>query len=60
MTRTSDAVFLIIYWPRLFFNNSCDMTFFLAGIIPWNATPGVACGAMLLEICNSSEVLPQL
>ncbi|XP_026766358.1 glycoprotein M6Bb isoform X1 [Pangasianodon hypophthalmus] len=25
------------------------------GIIPWNATPGVACGSTLLDICNSSE-----
>ncbi|KAK3543104.1 hypothetical protein QTP70_011048 [Hemibagrus guttatus] len=25
------------------------------GIIPWNATPGVACGSSLLDICNSNE-----
>lgn len=25
------------------------------GIIPWNATPGKACGATLGEICNTSE-----
>ncbi|XP_066542865.1 glycoprotein M6Bb isoform X2 [Hoplias malabaricus] len=25
------------------------------GIIPWTAKPGVACGSMLLDICNSSE-----
>lgn len=27
-----------------------------AGIIPWNATPGRACGATLGDICNTSEV----
>ena len=27
-----------------------------AGIIPWNASPGKACGATLGEICNTSEV----
>ena len=27
-----------------------------AGIIPWNATPGKACGATLGDICNTSEV----
>lgn len=26
------------------------------GIIPWNATPGKACGATLGDICNTSEV----
>lgn len=26
------------------------------GIIPWNATPGKACGATLGNICNTSEV----
>lgn len=26
------------------------------GIIPWNATPGKACGATLGEICDTSEV----
>ncbi|CAL8388676.1 unnamed protein product [Boreogadus saida] len=26
------------------------------GIIPWNATPGKACGAALGEICDTSEV----
>ncbi|TRZ00075.1 hypothetical protein DNTS_004632 [Danionella cerebrum] len=25
------------------------------GIIPWNATPGKACGSTLADICNSSE-----
>ncbi|XP_062861440.1 glycoprotein M6Bb isoform X2 [Trichomycterus rosablanca] len=25
------------------------------GIIPWNASPGVACGTDLLNMCNSSE-----
>lgn len=27
-----------------------------SGIIPWNATPGKACGSTLGEICNTSEV----
>lgn len=27
-----------------------------AGLIPWNATPGKACGATLGDICNTSEV----
>lgn len=27
-----------------------------AGIIPWNATPGKACGSTLGDICNSSDV----
>ena len=26
------------------------------GIIPWNATPGKACGSTLDDICNTSEV----
>ncbi|XP_076858080.1 glycoprotein M6Bb isoform X2 [Brachyhypopomus gauderio] len=25
------------------------------GLIPWRATPGVACGSTLLDICNTSE-----
>ncbi|GAA6086269.1 glycoprotein M6Bb isoform X2, partial [Tachysurus ichikawai] len=25
------------------------------GIIPWNASPGVACGSTLQDICNSNE-----
>ncbi|KAK1797935.1 hypothetical protein P4O66_007984 [Electrophorus voltai] len=25
------------------------------GIIPWNASPGTACGSTLLDICNTSE-----
>lgn len=29
------------------------------GIIPWNATPGKACGATLGDICNTSEVRGQ-
>uniref|UniRef100_A0A8C5CQM3 Glycoprotein M6B n=1 Tax=Gadus morhua TaxID=8049 RepID=A0A8C5CQM3_GADMO len=28
------------------------------GIIPWNATPGKACGSTLEEICNTNEVRP--
>lgn len=35
------------------------MTFHLSdppGVIPWNATPGKACGATLGDICNTSEV----
>lgn len=31
-----------------------------AGIIPWNATPGKACGSMLSDICNTSEVRARL
>ncbi len=27
-----------------------------AGIIPWNATPGKACGSTLGDICNTNEV----
>lgn len=27
-----------------------------AGVIPWNATPGKACGSTLGDICNTSEV----
>lgn len=30
------------------------------GIIPWNATPGKACGSTLGDICNSSEVRARL
>ncbi|XP_016411179.1 neuronal membrane glycoprotein M6-b-like [Sinocyclocheilus rhinocerous] len=31
------------------------------GIIPWNATPGKACGSTLSDICNTSEVnIPHL
>lgn len=26
------------------------------GIIPWNATPGKACGLALGDICNTSDV----
>ncbi len=39
---------------------SCSPVMFhlsdLIGIIPWNATPGKACGATLGDICNTSEV----
>lgn len=31
-----------------------------AGIIPWNATPGKACGSTLGDICNTSEVRGRL
>uniref|UniRef100_A0A673LTG1 Glycoprotein M6Bb n=1 Tax=Sinocyclocheilus rhinocerous TaxID=307959 RepID=A0A673LTG1_9TELE len=27
------------------------------GIIPWNATPGKACGSTLADICNTSELI---
>lgn len=27
-----------------------------AGIIPWNAVPGRACGPVLENICNTNEV----
>lgn len=30
------------------------------GIIPWNATPGKACGSTLGDICNTSEVRGRL
>lgn len=31
-----------------------------AGIIPWNATPGKACGSTLSDICNTNEVRARL
>lgn len=33
-----------------------NMNFMAPGIIPWNATPGKACGSTLGDICNTSEV----
>lgn len=32
----------------------------ISGIIPWNATPGKACGSTLGDICNTSEVRARL
>lgn len=32
------------------------LNFMAIGIIPWNATPGKACGSTLGDICNTSEV----
>lgn len=37
-----------------------NMNFMATGIIPWNATPGKACGSTLGDICNTSEVRDRL
>lgn len=44
---------------KLLVSDEKAVTFHLsdpAGIIPWNATPGKACGATLGDICSTSEV----
>lgn len=45
-------IFLICLWEKRWKNKN----FSAAGIIPWNATPGKACGNTLSDICSTSEV----
>lgn len=41
---------LLVAGVKVLFN------FMTTGIIPWNATPGKACGSTLGDICNTNEV----
>uniref|UniRef100_A0A8C2PV53 Glycoprotein M6Bb n=1 Tax=Cyprinus carpio TaxID=7962 RepID=A0A8C2PV53_CYPCA len=55
-TRSLISVFMHLIYSCIPCEHSLELREYLrAGLIPWKATPGRACGSTLSDICNTSE-----